>query len=108
MVAADIGIAVFDIVGCADTAEVAGTVGLVHTVEIVDTAELAADTADIVAATEWQPYPTLVTANPRFYHLQIKEKGIRLRACRTPLKFGTSRLRIEVFGKVCFSGGKKI
>ena len=50
---ADTGVAVFDTVRSADTAENAGTVGLVHTAEIVDNAEVAADTADIVATTDW-------------------------------------------------------
>ena len=63
---ADTGIAVLDTVHSADTAGVAGTVGRVHTVEIVDNAEVAevaAGTADIVAATERQPYSTVVTPN---------------------------------------------
>ena len=57
---ADTGMAVLD------TVHSAGTVGFVHTVEIVeivDNAEVAAGTADIVAATEWQPYSTVVTPN---------------------------------------------
>ena len=63
---ADTGMAVVDSVHSAGTVGVAGTVGFVHTVEIVeivDNAEVAAGTADIVAATEWQPYSTVVTPN---------------------------------------------
>ena len=56
-------VAVFDTVGSADTAVVVDTVDLVHTVEIADNAELAAGTADIVAATERQPY--LIALRPR-------------------------------------------
>ena len=67
---ADTGIAVLDTVHSADTAEDAGTVELVHTVEIVDDAEVAAGTADIVAATEWQPYLTVVTPNSCLCRLQ--------------------------------------
>ena len=49
------------IVGCADTAGFADTVGLVRIVEVADNAEAAAGTADIVAATEWQPSLTAMT-----------------------------------------------
>ena len=69
----DTGIAVLDTVHSADTAGVAGTVGRVHTVEIVDNAEVAevaAGTADIVAATERQPYSTVVTPNTCLCRLQ--------------------------------------
>ena len=58
---ADTGIAVSDIVDSADTAGVAGTVGLAGTAEIADIVESAADTADVVGATERQPYLTAVT-----------------------------------------------
>ena len=69
VVVAGIGVAVFDIVGSAGTAGTAGVaeiVDLVRTVEIVDDAELAADTADFVAATEWQPFLTALTRRPCF------------------------------------------
>ena len=75
---ADTGIAVFDTVDFADTAEVADTVGLVHTVDYVDNAaDLAAGTADIVGATEWQPYSTVVTLNPCFSRLQKGKNRFR-------------------------------
>ncbi len=64
---ADTGIAVSDIVDSADTAGVAGTVGLAGTAEIADIVESAADTADVVAATERQPYLTAVTPISCFY-----------------------------------------
>ena len=75
---ADIGIAVLDTVHSADDAGDVDTVGLVHTVEIVDiaeVAEVAAGTADIVAATEWQPYSTVVTPNFCLCGLQQGKKG---------------------------------
>ena len=78
---ADIGIAVLDTVHSADDAGDVDTVGLVHTVEIVDiaevaeVAEVAAGTADIVAATEWQPYSTVVTPNFCLCGLHQGKKG---------------------------------
>ena len=56
--------AVLGIVGCADTADAADSVGLLHwfdldsIVEAVDDTEAAVGTADTVAATEWQPSST--------------------------------------------------
>ena len=50
-----VGTAVPGIVGFADTAAIAGIVGPVSIVEIVDTAEASADTVDTAAATERQP-----------------------------------------------------
>lgn len=48
--------------GTADTGGVAGFVDLVRIVELVDdNAEAAVDTADTVAATEWQPSLTANT-----------------------------------------------
>lgn len=54
-VAEIVGTAVPGIVDFADTAAIAGIVGPVSIVEIVDNAEAAAGTVDIAAATEWQP-----------------------------------------------------
>lgn len=79
---AETGIAVLDSVGSADIAGVAGTVGLVHTVEVVGnaavvagTADVVAGTADVVATTEWQPYSTVVTPTPYFYRRQIEKES---------------------------------
>lgn len=63
-----------------DTARVVGTVGLVHTVVVVDRAEVAAGIADIVAATEWQPCLRAMTTALCLCHLQKIEKGICLRS----------------------------
>ena len=102
---ADTGIAVLDAVHSADTAGVAGTVGLVHTVEIVDNAEVAAGTADIVAATEWQPYSTVVTPNSCLCRLQQGKKGNYLRPTRSLLRAETLKLGTGRLGKSCFPGG---
>ena len=74
VVVADTDTAVLDIVGSADTAGVVGTVGLVHIVGVVDNAEVAAGTADTVAATGWQPYSTVVPPDSCFCRLEKKEK----------------------------------
>ena len=73
VIVAETGIAVLDSVGSADIAGVAGTVGLVHTVEVVGNAGVVAGTADVVATTEWQPYSTVVTPTPYFYRRQIEK-----------------------------------
>lgn len=90
VVVADTDAAVPDIVGPADAAAgVVGTVGLVHTVAVVDSAEVAAGIADVVAATEWQPSLTAMTPDSCFCRLQKMEKGICLRSRTRP-----SRLEI--------------
>lgn len=70
-------------------AGVVGTVGLVYTVAVVDSAEVAAGIADVVAATEWQPFLTAMTPDSCFCRLQKMEKGICLRSRTRP-----SRLEI--------------
>ena len=105
---ADTGIAVLDTVHSADTAGVAGTVGLVHTVEIVEivgNAEVAAGTADVVAATEWQPYSTVVPPNSCLCRLQQGKKGSYLRLIRSLLRAETLKLGTGRLGKSCFPGG---
>lgn len=67
-----------------ETAGVVGTVGLVHTVVVVDSAEVPAGIADNVAATEWQPYLTAMTLDFCFCRLQKVEKGICLRSRTRP------------------------
>ena len=104
---ADNGIAVLDSAHSADTAGVADIVGLVHTVEIVDTAEVAAGTAGIAAATEWQPYSTVVTPNSCLCRLKQGKKGGYPRPTRSPLKAETLRLGTGRLGKSCFSGRKE-
>lgn len=92
---ADTGVAVLDTVRSADTAEDAGTVGLVYTAEIVDNAEVAAGTADIVATTDWWPYSTVVTPNSCLCRLQQGKKVSYLRPTKSPLRAETLRLGIR-------------
>lgn len=56
-----------------EAAGVVGTVGLGHTVVVVGSSEVAAGIADIVAATEWQPYLTAMT--PGFLFLPPAKNG---------------------------------
>lgn len=72
VIVAETDIAVLDSVGSAD---IAGTVGLVHTVEVVGNAAVVAGTADVVATTEWQPCSTVVTPTPYFYRRQIEKNS---------------------------------
>ena len=76
-----------------------------QTVEIVDNAEVAAGTVDIVAATEWQPYSTVGSPNSCLCRLQQGKKGSYFRPERSLLRAETLRLGTGRLGKSCFSGG---